>query len=110
MSTSAQYVGVPYDWTPIYVSLHTGPLPVRDVSGTTEVSGTGYTRGLGDTDETTWTSGTITIAQPIYVYDPSVDWDEDDPYELDMTDATTTGIGDPLADVLRNIDDLLEGQ
>lgn len=25
-------------------------------------------------------------------------------------DATSTGIGDPLADVLRNIDDLLEGQ
>lgn len=109
MSTRAQFVGVPYDWTPIYVSLHTGPLPTREV---TEVSGTGYTRSG---DDITWTSSTITVTHA-FLYDPRTlewdedDWDEDDPYELDMTDATTTGIGDPLADVLRNIDDLLEGQ
>jgi hypothetical protein len=68
VSTSVQFVGVPYDWTPIYVSLHT--------------------------DASVFVNGDFI----------------DDPYELDMTDATPTGIGDPLADVLRNIDDLLEGQ
>lgn len=94
----------------IQVRLYTGPyVPTTD--DVPQVSGAGYTRAGGDA---TWTSCTINVTHPILaVYDPAESiWDDEDydpvdPYELDMDDATPTGIGDPLADVLRSIDEVL---
>jgi hypothetical protein len=94
------------DWdSPVYVSLHTGPVSPADDAPL--VSGAGFTRH-GDI---TWTQiEAPTVTHFSLWLDFGDDLDDDDPYDLDMTDATPTGVGDPLADVLRSIDDLLEGQ
>jgi hypothetical protein len=93
------------DWNaPVYVSLHTGPVTSGDVP---VLSGTRYTRH----SDITWTQvDAPTVTHYSLWFDFGDDLDDDDPYNLLMPDATTTGIGDPLADVLRSIDDLLEGQ
>jgi len=91
--------GINWNADTVRVSLHTSP-----PESTTGVGGAGYTRAHGG--EITWTSAE-SVAHAFLLPSPESD---DDPYELDMTDATPTGIGDPLADVLRSIDDLLEGQ
>ena len=67
---------------PVWVSFHTGPAePIPHA----------WVAANGDI---TWLRAPTTIARG-------------DPFELDMNDATSTGVGDPFADVLRSIDNVL---